>query len=78
MTAPDPVKKITIRMRGVTVHRPGPRHAPKFDTVCGMSVQTGVIDVVEIPPGVPFEIERGEALRLLAVHAGEIVSGSPS
>lgn len=75
MTAPDPVKKITIRMRGVTVHRPGPRHAPRIDVIAGLWVPGGVIDVLEIPPGQPFELPEAEGLALLNGHNGEIVGG---
>jgi hypothetical protein len=62
-------------MRNVTVHRPGPNHAPRIDTIAGLWIPGGVIDVVEIPPGVAFEIDADEGKRLLAIHAGEIVGG---
>ena len=68
---------ITIRMKHVTVHRPGKLHAPKIDVIAGLWVPAGVIDVVAYPPGVPFQIPEDEGLRLLAVHAGEIVARSP-
>ena len=70
MTEPG---NIQIKMRGVTVHRPGPNHAPRIDMICGCAVPAGTWEVREIPPGTPFEIDRDEGLRLLAVHSGEVI-----
>ena len=70
MTEPG---KITIKLRLATCYRPGPRHAPRIDMICGCAVPAGVWDVREIPPGVAFEIPEDEGLALLKVHAGEIV-----
>ena len=53
---PGPVlRTITVRMKGVTVHRPGPNDAPRIDMIAGLWVPGGVIDVVAIPPGQPFQ-----------------------
>ena len=68
---------ITIKMRIVTVCRPGPSHAPKIDMICGCAVPAGVWDVREIPPGQPFEIDEAEGRALLKIHSGEIV-GAPT
>jgi hypothetical protein len=66
---------ITIRMKNVTVHRPGKRHAPKIDVIAGLWVPAGVIDVVAYPPGVAFELPEDEGRALLKIHSGEIVGG---
>ena len=70
MTAP---KKIWIKMRGATVHRPGPQHAPRIDLISGCSVPSGHWDVLEIASGIAFEIPEDEGRRLLALHSGEEV-----
>jgi hypothetical protein len=61
----------------VTAHVAGPRHEPRIDSVAGFSVPSGNYDILAIPPGVPFECEEGEALRLIARFGGEIVGGAP-
>jgi len=73
MTAPEP-KKIRIRLKGVTAHVAGPGHCPRFETFSGCTVQTGHLDVRQIPPGQVFEAEEGEALRMIARFGGEVVA----
>jgi hypothetical protein len=36
----------------------------------------GVDDTIQVPPGVPFEIEEAEGLRLVAKFKGQVVEGS--
>jgi hypothetical protein len=68
---------ITIKLRHATLHRIGPNHTARIECISGMHVPVGNADVLEIKPGQPFEIDRDEGLRLLKIHAGEIVGGAP-
>jgi hypothetical protein len=65
---------ITVRMRGVTVHRRHPASTARVDTISGLDVPVGDARTTEIPPGVPFEVEESEGLALLRVHSGEVVA----
>ncbi len=65
---------ITIRMKSVTICRPGPNHAPRIDMICGCAVPAGTWDTIAYPPGTAFELPEDEALSLLKVHSGEIVA----
>jgi hypothetical protein len=75
----EPAKKIRIRLKGVTAHVAGPAHAPRFETFSGCTVQTGHLDVRQIPPGQVFECEEAEGRRLVARFGGEVVEdgGAP-
>jgi hypothetical protein len=68
-----PSKKIWIKLRGVTAHIAGPDHSARIDLVSGMSVPGGNYDIRRIPPGVAFEVEEAEGLRMIARHGGQIV-----
>ncbi len=67
-------KKIMIRLKGVTAHLHGPLDTRRIETFAGCAVPVGDAHVIEVAPGVPFECEEGEALRLIARFGGEIVS----
>ncbi|MGO9235804.1 MAG: hypothetical protein ACLP4V_17695, partial [Methylocella sp.] len=68
--------KITIKIP-VTAIIAGPNFQPAQEvhrsgfTVC----IGGVDDTIQVPPGVPFEIEEAEGRRLVAKFNGEIVGG---
>jgi len=56
----DPVKKIRIKLKGVTAHVAGPDHCPRFETYSGLTVQVGNVDIIAVPPGQPFQVGRQE------------------
>ena len=68
---------ITIKLHRATLHRRGPRDTRQLAVYSGMTVPVGNADVLEIKPGTAFEIDRDEGLRLLKIHAGEIVEAAP-
>ncbi len=67
--------KIWIRLP-ITTIRPGPNFQPAQEvsrsgfTVC----IGGVDDTIQIPPGLPFEIEEAEGRRLVAKFGGEVLT----
>jgi len=68
-----PVGRKRIALHGVTAIIAGPRHAPKYIRRSDLPVQVGTIDQIAVPPGQPFEVEAGEADRLIARHGGHVV-----
>ena len=74
MTEPG---RIWIKLHCATLHRLGPAHTARIECISGLNVPVGNADVLEIKPGVAFEIDEAEGLRLLAVHAGEMIARSP-
>jgi len=68
------IKKIWITLP-ITQHVAGPRHHLETEAIGGFLRTIGTEDIVEIRPGVPFEVEETQGRYLVSRHGGKILEG---